>query len=141
MPPSEYKVGQYYEWCTDIPLRDEYRESPSFFLYGTEWFLRLLLHRKGGYGWCFSVYLELRTEVDHYEPCYIKCEIGFKQEETLSLGKVEFEASEHREVWAIRSEDLQNALPYDYMTGNLMKLVLCFDDVTEPLLVQQRAGE
>lgn len=141
--PSAFKIGQYLEWCTDIPLRDESRESPVFFLKGNEWFFRLaLVQDRSKYEWYFTVYLELKNKHKNIESCRILCKIGFKNEEYLSLCRTEFEVSEHRQVWGILSADLRKKLPLDYMTGNLMKFVLFFDGVVEPLLeLSKKTGE
>lgn len=139
--PSEHKVGQYLEWCTDIPIRGESRDSPIFFLKGNEWFFRLSVVQLG-YAWYFRVYLELKKKLKDFEPCRIFCKIGFKQEGFLNLCRAEFELSEHHEVWTIRSEELQEKLPPNYMAGNLMKFVFFFDDVSKPLLERsKKTGE
>lgn len=136
----EYKIGQYLEWFTDVPVQDEYRDSPVFFLNGNEWFIRLLSVRLG-YTWYFRVSLELKNKHTNIEPCLVKCKIGFKREGCLALCKTEFQASDQHEVWAIRAEDLQKKLPADYMAGNLLSLAFYFDDVTKPLLELPKKAE
>lgn len=140
---SEFKDGQYLEWCTDFPSYKVTRESPVFFLMGNEWSFRLILEYLPKTGsWYFNIYLDLKNKHRHLEPCQVKCQILFKKGETLSLHQTVLEVSHHYQVLSFTLGELYEKLQSYSVLGNSIKLLFFFEDVTGPILkLERKTGE
>lgn len=135
------KVKQCLEWCTALPSIDHPQESSVFFLQGNEWFFRLIYEKFSSVWYC-ELYLEIKNEHIELKPRSVSYQVGFKNEQTLSLAKGDFEISKHCEVWCHRVKELHSKLPADYMDGNWIKVLFYFDDCVEPLFqITKKTGE
>lgn len=125
-------TGQYLEWTVELPSKVYERESPVFFLKNSEWFFRFI-YKFSSSTKRYKMYLELKNKRRNLESCRVNFQVGFKDEETLSLHKGEFSTSENLNFWSIPADELRSKMRTQSKIGSL-KFLFYFNNVLEPLL-------
>lgn len=139
---SKFQFKKSLEWCTELPAKDCPRESPPFLANGSEWFFRLILYNR--IDWCFILYLEFKCTHTEFKPFRGKFQVGFVEEQTLSLANTVFNVSEptEKQIWHSYVTDIHQKLTVDYFNCKGIKFIFFFDDIASSLLkICEETGE
>lgn len=129
---SDFEIMKSLIWCTELPSTDRPRDSPAFLLNGNEWFFRFVLEKVYN-NWLYRIHIELKKKHIDYKSFRVNFQVGFKNEETLSLGKGDIRVCVYYDHWYMIARKLQSKLPSDYLDGNWIKFIFNFDNKAESL--------
>lgn len=132
---SKFQFNKCLEWCTELPSKDCPRESPVFVANGSEWNFRFVLEKQSA-TWYFNLYLEFKCTHTEFKSCRGNLQVGFVEEQTLSLGNKAFSVSEpiKEEIWCICTSDLQQKLSSNYLDCKGIKFIFSFHNISVSLL-------
>ena len=140
-----FKISQSLEWCARISkLREHPRDSPVFLLHDNEWFFRFI-HWENRFGAMFcGICLLLKNQSKDLKPTSVSFRVGFRNEQTLSLGKGEFILNSNSyKVWYMALDDERMPKKSSIHTKDYwIKFLFSFNDVIEPRVkITKETGE